>query len=75
MTDHAPAELSHRALIALLMHMGGSATLPSNALDPDNLGAHGAYHALSLTRLDNGDLRLSVVPRPAGDEGGVTYSP
>ncbi|WP_435059507.1 pRL2-19 [Streptomyces sp. bgisy060] len=67
-----PAVMSHRMLIALLMHHGGSMTLPAAALDADATGtADGTHHAVQLATLDDGTVRLSVVARPPVDGAGV----
>lgn len=67
-----PAEMSHRVLIAVLMHHGGSMDLPAAALDPDATGtADGTQHALQLAPLDDGTVRLSVVARPPVDDAGI----
>ncbi|WP_099012338.1 pRL2-19 [Streptomyces malaysiensis] len=68
--------MSHAALIAVLMHLGGSVELPPDAMEPDALGGpDGAYHALMMEPLDGGRMRLSVHPRPPGDAGGVAVLP
>ena len=68
----SPEEMSHAMLIGLLMHLGGSYDLPGDALSTDSLGtADGSFHAVELGHLADGRLRLSVVPRPGGDAGGV----
>ncbi|MFF2696676.1 hypothetical protein ACFVRW_23610 [Bacillus subtilis] len=67
-----PEEMSHAMLIGLLMHLGGSYDLPGDALSVDTLGTEdGTFHAVELGHLPDGRLRLSVVPRPAGDAGGI----
>ncbi|MGW0999215.1 pRL2-19 [Streptomyces sp. NPDC002523] len=67
-----PAEMSHRMLIAVLMHHGGSMDLPAAALAPDATGtADGTHHALQLATLDDGTVRLSVVARPPVDGAGI----
>ncbi|GAA5083131.1 pRL2-19 [Streptomyces similanensis] len=64
-----PADLSHAALIAVLMHHGGSMDLPAEAFEADALGdGRGAHHALQITALDDRTVRLSVVARPPGDD-------
>ncbi|GGJ72950.1 hypothetical protein [Streptomyces brasiliensis] len=61
-------------LVALLMHLGGSYDLPAGTFAPDALGtADGHLHAATLQPLDNGMLRLAVVPRPAGYSGGIVF--
>ncbi|MFI6158290.1 pRL2-19 [Kitasatospora sp. NPDC051170] len=68
----SPEEMSHSMLIGVLMHLGGSYDLPGDALSVDALGtADGAFHAVELLSLPDGQVRLSVVPRPAGDAGGI----
>ncbi|MFJ5086480.1 pRL2-19 [Streptomyces sp. NPDC088706] len=70
-----PADLSHAALIAILMHHGGSLDLPAGAFDPDALGGvDGAFHAVAIDPQTDGTIRISVQPRPsdAGDAGGIT---
>ncbi|MEU2076607.1 pRL2-19 [Streptomyces sp. NPDC013489] len=67
-----PAVMSHRMLIALLMHHGGSMTLPAAALEADATGtADGTHHAVQLAPLGDGTVRLSVVARPPGDDAGI----
>ncbi|WP_346268110.1 pRL2-19 [Streptomyces sp. SID3915] len=68
-----PADLSHAMLIAILMHHGGSLDLPAGAFDPDAIGGlDGAFHAVAMEPQDNGTIRISVRPRPAGDDAGIT---
>lgn len=67
-----PAEVSHAALIALLMHLGGSADVPAECFTPDATGGtDGQFHGMRMDPLPGGLMRLSVVPRPDGDGGGV----
>jgi hypothetical protein len=68
-----PAELSHALLIAVLMHNGGSIDLPGAVLtEADVYGTQdGTFHALELLPLGDGQVRLSVVPRPPGDAAGI----
>ncbi|MFI5752461.1 hypothetical protein ACIBBE_42945 [Streptomyces sp. NPDC051644] len=55
-----PEELSHAVLLALLMQSGGSVTIPATALESDAVCTRdGAYHALSLTALPDGQLRVA----------------
>ncbi|TLQ39026.1 pRL2-19 [Streptomyces marianii] len=62
--------MSHAMLIALLMHHGGSMILPAQAFETDAMGGpDGSFHAVEMTPLSDGTLRLSVVPRPAGNNG------
>ncbi|WP_461712855.1 pRL2-19 [Streptomyces sp. DSM 41029] len=70
-----PAERSHHLLVALLVHAGGSLTLPASALDPDAIGTADSAHAIELRRYADGSVRVSVQPRPrdAGDGAGLTY--
>ncbi|MDH6145974.1 hypothetical protein P3T35_008036 [Kitasatospora sp. GP30] len=72
----SPEDMSHAMLIAVLMDQGGSYDMPADALSVDALGtADGAFHAVELLPLPDGRVRLSVVPRPAGDAGGVEFRP
>ncbi|AWZ06867.1 MULTISPECIES: pRL2-19 [unclassified Streptomyces] len=66
-----PAQMSHRMLIAVLMHHGGSLDLPAAALDRDATGTADAHHAVQLATLDDGTMRLSVVARPPVDDAGI----
>ncbi|MFF3617564.1 hypothetical protein [Streptomyces sp. NPDC002580] len=60
-----PADLSHAALVAVLMHHGGSLEVPAEAFEPDSIGGRdGSFHALALDTLPGGLVRLSVQPRP-----------
>lgn len=69
-----PEDMSHGMLIALLMALGGSYDLPADAFQSDAMGtADGQFHAVELAELPGGQLRLSVVPRPAGNSGGIEY--
>ncbi|MEU3978454.1 pRL2-19 [Streptomyces bacillaris] len=69
---HRPEDMSHAMLIAILMHHGGSMDIPADAFQADALGGpDGAWHAVALEPQTNGTLRISVRPRPDGDEGGV----
>lgn len=71
----SPDDLTLGMLVALLMQLGGSCDLPADAFATDALGTQdGHLHAVELTPLDNGQLRLLVVPRPAGFTGGVHIS-
>jgi hypothetical protein len=68
-----PEELSHAILVAILMHHGGSMDIPAEAFQADAMGGpDGAFHAVAMEPRTDGTLRISVQPRPAGDEGGVT---
>ncbi|MFF5853998.1 pRL2-19 [[Kitasatospora] papulosa] len=69
-----PADMSHAMLVAILMHHGGSLDLPAGAFTPDALGGmDGAFHAVGMEPLPGtGMIRISVQPRPAGDDGGIT---
>lgn len=72
----SPEDMSHAMLIAVLMDQGGSYDMPADALSVDALGtADGAFHAVELQSLADGRVRLSVVPRPAGDTGGLEIRP
>jgi hypothetical protein len=67
-----PEDMSHGMLIALLMALGGSYDLPGDAFHADAMGTtDGQFHAVELATLADGRLRLSVVPRPAGEAGGI----
>ena len=69
---YKPGEVSHAALIALLMHLGGSADVPADCFGPDATGGpDGEFHALRMDPLPGNVLRLSVVVRPDEDGGGV----
>ncbi len=71
----SPDDMTLGMLVALLMQLGGSYDLPADAFAPDALGTQdGHLHAVELTPLDNGQLRLLVVPRPEGFAGGVHIS-
>ncbi|WP_307819324.1 pRL2-19 [Streptomyces sp. MBT67] len=68
-----PADMSHAMLIAILMHNGGSLDLPAGAFTSDALGGmDGAFHAVAMEPRADGTIRISVQPRPAGDDGGIT---
>ncbi|MFD4400811.1 pRL2-19 [Kitasatospora sp. NPDC058478] len=68
----SPADLSHAMLLAILMDNGGSFEINASAFETDAIGGpDGAFHAVSMDPLPNGKLRLSAVPRPAGDAGGI----
>jgi hypothetical protein len=74
--DFTPRDLSHVALLAILMDRGGSIDLPAEAFDPGALmGPDGSWHAVALEPLPGGDLRISVRPRPAGDAAGIRTEP
>lgn len=76
MTNRTPEEMSHAMLIAVLMHHGGSITLPASAIDADATGtSDGVFHAIELQPLDDGGVRLSVVPRPSGQDSGIEWRP
>ncbi|MEV7776566.1 pRL2-19 [Kitasatospora sp. NPDC086791] len=69
-----PADMSHAMLIGLLMHLGGSYDMPADALSVDALGTpDGTFHAVELGVLEDGQVRLSVVPRPSGDDAGLRF--
>ncbi|MFB7484844.1 hypothetical protein ACFUEM_38660 [Streptomyces anulatus] len=72
--DVGPGDLSHAALIAVLMDAGGSLDLPAGAFDVDALGGRdGSFHALAVEPLPGGRrVRLSVQARPDTDAGGIT---
>ncbi|HBF84882.1 MAG TPA: pRL2-19 [Streptomyces sp.] len=68
-----PGDLSHAMLIAILMHHGGSLDLPAGAFDPDAIGGRdGAFHAVAMEPQTDGTVRISVRPRPDGDDAGIT---
>ncbi|MFJ4343639.1 pRL2-19 [Streptomyces sp. NPDC088915] len=66
-----PEDLSHAVLIGILMHNGGSMDIPREAFTAENLGTEKGFHGLSMLPQEDGTLRISVHPRPEGDEGGV----
>lgn len=69
-----PEDLSHGMLLAILMHHGGSLELPASAFETDAIGGpDGSFHAVAMEPQPSGMVRLSVRPRPAGDNGGITY--
>lgn len=69
-------QTSHAALIALLMHLGGSADVPAVAFAPEATGTpDGEFHALRMDPLPDGRIRLSVVARPDVAEAGVRLVP
>ncbi|MFF2604184.1 pRL2-19 [Streptomyces californicus] len=69
---HRPEDMSHAMLIAILMHHGGSMELPASAFSADALGGlDGSWHAVAMEPQPDGTMRISVRPRPDGDEGGV----
>ncbi|GAA2836772.1 pRL2-19 [Kitasatospora aburaviensis] len=60
-------DTSHGLLVALLMHLGGSADLPLSAFESDAMGGlQGEFHAVKIDPLDSTTIRLSVVPREPG---------
>ncbi|MQS17998.1 pRL2-19 [Streptomyces kaniharaensis] len=66
--------MSHAMLIGLLMHLGGSFDMPADALSVDALGTpDGTFHAVELGILEDGQVRLSVVPRPHGEGAGLQF--
>lgn len=68
-------ELSHMILVGVLMSLGCSHTLDQDALDVDAVATpDGKMHALHTQPLDDGRLRISVVPRPSDDAGGTTFT-
>ena len=70
---HRPEDLSHAMLVAILMHHGGSMDIPASAFEADALGGRdGSWHAVAMEPQADGTLRVSVRPRPDGDDGGVT---
>ncbi|WP_121833693.1 pRL2-19 [Streptomyces sp. S1] len=67
-----PERMSHAMLLAILMDHGGSLTLPAKAFETDKLGGpDGSFHAVQMETLGDGSIRISVVSRPAGDDGGI----
>ncbi|WP_431985251.1 pRL2-19 [Streptomyces qinglanensis] len=71
-----PEDMSHAMLLAILMHHGGSLTLPAEAFEPDALGGRdGSWHAVAMELQPDGTVRLAVRPRPDGDTGGITHEP
>lgn len=71
----SPDDMTLGMLVALLMQLGGSYDLPADAFAANALGTEdGCLHAVELTPLGNGQLRLMVVPRPAGFTGGTRIS-
>lgn len=60
-----PEDLSHSMLIAVLMDMGGSYTMPAASFTPDALGTpDGVLHAVQMEPIEGGMMRISVVARP-----------
>ncbi|MFB8384962.1 pRL2-19 [Streptomyces rubiginosohelvolus] len=69
----SPADMSHAMLVAVLMHHGGSLTLPTSAFEADALGgAAGEWHAVSMEPQTDGTIRLAVQPRPDVPGAGMT---
>lgn len=69
-----PADMSHAMLVALLMHHGGSMTIPAEAFQADALGGlDGAWHAVAMEPQGDGTVRLSVRPRPDVPGEGVRF--
>ena len=73
----SPQDLSHAMLVAVLMHNGGKYDLPLSAFEPDALGGpDGGHHAVQMAPLDDGrGVRLSVLPRPGGDDAVLRWQP
>ncbi|NUK28513.1 pRL2-19, partial [Streptomyces lunaelactis] len=72
MSAASPADMSHAMLIGILMNEGGSYVMPATAMEADAIGgADGAFHAVAMEPLQNGQIRLSVRPRPDVDEAGI----
>lgn len=68
-----PADMSHAMLVAILMHHGGSLTLPAGAFVADALGgADGSWHAVGMEPQTDGTIRITVQPRPDVPGAGVT---
>ncbi|MFJ6701124.1 pRL2-19 [Streptomyces sp. NPDC091272] len=75
MSGPSPEDMSHAMLLALLMHHGGSYTLPASAFETDAIGGpDGAFHAVEMTPLPDGRVQLAVVVRPDVDGSGITYT-
>lgn len=69
----SPEKMSHAMLIAILMDNGGSMEVPAQAFAPDCLGgSDGSFHAISMETTENGNIRVSVQPRPDVEDGGFT---
>ncbi|MFJ2202364.1 pRL2-19 [Streptomyces violaceusniger] len=72
-TGLSPADISHAILIAVVMHSGGSLTLPASALEADALGGpDGGWHALCMEPQTDGGVRIAVQPRPDVPGAGKT---
>ncbi|MFJ4343625.1 MULTISPECIES: pRL2-19 [unclassified Streptomyces] len=72
-SEISPADMSHAMLVAILMHAGGSLSLPASAFELDALGgADGAWHAVGMEPQTDGTVRLTVQPRPDVPEAGMT---
>lgn len=72
----APEDLSHAMLVAVLMHHGGSVTVPVTAFEADSIGGpNGAFHVVAMEPISETEVRLTVRPRPEGETGGVSYEP
>ncbi|MEV0476223.1 pRL2-19 [Streptomyces prunicolor] len=70
-----PADMSHAILVAVLMHHGGSMTIPSAAFEVDVVaGPDGAWHAVAMERQPDGAMRVFVHPRPDVDEAGIRFT-
>lgn len=71
-TQERAAELSHGALVAVLMAHGGSLEVPADAFAADSIGGRdGSFHALAVEPLPGGRVRLSVQPRPDVPGAGI----
>ncbi len=69
-----PVDMSHAMLIAVLMHHGGSMTLPATAFEHDALGGQdGSWHAVAMEPQADGRVRLTVRPRPDVDGPGIRF--
>ncbi|MFC8008467.1 hypothetical protein ACFUCH_35475 [Streptomyces olivaceus] len=66
-----PEEMSHVALVAILMQHGGALTLPPDALDPEAVGGPRGWHAVSIERQQDGTLRVAVQARPDAPHAGM----
>lgn len=59
-------ELSHGALVAVLMHHGGSMTLPADAFEDGTMGPlDGSFYAVTFAAVGE-EIRLTVVPAGGG---------
>jgi hypothetical protein len=71
-TQATAADLSHAALVAVLMANGGSVEVPATSFEPDSIGGRdGSFHALAVDALPGGRVRLSVHARPDVPGAGI----